>query len=350
MKAYQVVEHGAALEARDLPLSDPTGTEVLVRVRRCGVCHTDLHLWDGHYDLGNGNRLQMADRGIRPPFTPGHEILGEIVSAGPDAPIQVGSSVIVYPWIGCDACATCAAGDGHLCTQARSIGIFRTGGYGDHVIVPHPRYLCAADGIDPLVAPSRACSGGTGYSALRKQLPLPAGQPLAVIGAGGLGLMAIQTAKALGAPPVVAVDVAAEKRDVALRLGATAAIDPGAAGARQQVIELTAGGSAASLDLVGSSASLQFAIDVARRGGRIAVIGLFGGSVTVPVPMLALRALSIIGSYVGSLQEFRDLVALARDGGLASIPAEVRPAADVNAALSDLRAGRVRGRIILEHA
>ncbi len=350
MKAYQVVEHGAPLEARDLPLPDPAGTEVLVKVKRCGVCHTDLHLWDGHYDLGNGNRLRMADRGIRPPFTPGHEIVGEIVSAGPDARVQAGSCVIVFPWIGCDACAACAAGDGHLCTQARSIGIFRTGGYGDHVVVPHPRYLCGADGIDPLVAPSLACSGVTVYSALRKLLPLAPDQPLVIIGAGGLGLMAIQAAKAMGAPPIIAVDVSSEKRDVARRLGATDVIDPGATGARQNVAELTAGGAAASLDLVGSSASLQFAIDVARRGGRIAVVGLFGGSVTVPVPMLALRALSIIGSYVGSLQEFRDLVALARGGRLASIPAEVRPISDVNAALSDLRAGRVQGRVILEHA
>jgi propanol-preferring alcohol dehydrogenase len=349
MKAYQVVAHGAPLERRDLPMPVPAGSEVLVKVRRCGVCHTDLHLWDGHYDLGNGNRLEMAHRGIRPPFTPGHEIVGEVVSTGPEARARIGAEVIVFPWIGCDTCPACAAGDGHLCTQARSIGIFRTGGYGDHVLVPHPRYLAPADGVDPLVAPSLACSGITVYSALKKILPLPAGQPAVIIGAGGLGLMAIQLCKAMRARPPIAVDVSPEKREAAQRLGAAAAVDPEAPDAKARIAELTAGGTAGALDLVGSATSLQFAIDTARRGGRIVVVGLFGGAVTLPVPMLTLRALSLIGSYVGSLAEFGELVALARDGRLAPIPAETRSIAAVNEALADLRAGRVHGRILLDH-
>ena len=112
---------------------------------------------------------------------------------------------------------------------------------------------------------------------------------------------------------------------------------------------VTKGGAAATLDLVGSARSLQFAIDVARRGGTIVVVGLFGGSVAVPVPMLPLRALSLVGSYVGSLQEFGELCAHAREGRIALIPAELRQIEAVNSALSDLRAGRVSGRVLLEH-
>jgi D-arabinose 1-dehydrogenase-like Zn-dependent alcohol dehydrogenase len=349
MKAYQVVGHGAPLQAHDLPTPVPVGSEVLVKVQRCGLCHTDLHLWDGYYDFGSGNRLQMADRGIRPPFTPGHEILGEIVACGRDAKAEVGRRVIVYPWIGCDTCAACLAGAGHLCTQARSIGIFRPGGYGDHVVVPHSRYLVDAEGIDPLIAPTLACSGITVYSALRKLMPAAGGQPLLVVGVGGLGLMAIQVAKAIGAPPVIAVDVSPAKRETARQLGAASTIDPDEPGAKEKIADLTKGGAAATLDLVGSARSLQFAIDVAKRGGTIVVVGLFGGSVTVPVPMLPLRALSLVGSYVGSLQEFGELCAHARDGRIASIPAELRQAKTVNSALSDLRAGRVAGRVVLEH-
>jgi D-arabinose 1-dehydrogenase-like Zn-dependent alcohol dehydrogenase len=349
MRAYQVIEHGAPLQARELPTPVPVRTEVLVKVQRCGVCHTDLHLWDGYYDLGSGNRLQMADRGIRPPFTPGHEILGKIVASGPDAKAEIGSGVIVYPWIGCDNCAACLAGMGHLCTQARSIGIFRPGGYGDHVVVPHPRYLIDSEGIDPFIAPTLACSGLTVYSALRKLMPVADDQPLLIVGVGGLGLMAIQVAKAIGAPPIIAVDVSSEKRETAMQLGAAATIDPNAPGANEKIADLTTGGAAATLDLVGSARSLQLSIDVAKRGGTIVVVGLFGGSVVVPVPMLPLRALSLIGSYVGSLKEFSELSSYARDSKIAPIPAELRQAATVNSALSELRAGRVSGRVVLEH-
>jgi D-arabinose 1-dehydrogenase-like Zn-dependent alcohol dehydrogenase len=349
MRAYRVLAHGSPLEPQDLPTPVPVGTEVLVKVRRCGVCHTDLHLWDGYYDFGSGNRLQMADRGIRPPFTPGHEIAGEIVAAGPDAQIDTSRAVIVYPWIGCDRCATCADRNGHLCTQARSIGIFSPGGYGDHVLVPHPRYLADADGIDKLTAPTLACSGLTVYSALRKLLPAAGNQPLLIVGAGGLGLMAIQVAKAVRAPPIIAIDVAADKRAAAMQLGAKAAIDPNAPDAKANIADLTGSGAAATLDLVGSARSLQLSMDVAKRGGTIVVVGLFGGAVSVPVPMLPLRALSLIGSYVGSLKEFNELSAYARNGRIAPIPAEVRHAHAVNTALSDLRAGRVAGRVILEH-
>ena len=142
MKSYDVRECGAPLQLHERPAPVPRGEEVLLRVLASGVCHTDLHLWDGHYDLGGGKKLRMADRGVKLPLTLGHENVGEVVAVGPDARgAAVGDRRLVYPWIGCGRCATCARGEEHLCTAPQFLGIFRAGGYADHLLVPHPRCL-----------------------------------------------------------------------------------------------------------------------------------------------------------------------------------------------------------------
>ncbi|MFQ5971732.1 MAG: alcohol dehydrogenase catalytic domain-containing protein, partial [Alphaproteobacteria bacterium] len=106
MLSYQVMEWGAPLEPREVPTPDPKGTEVLVRIAACGVCHSDLHIWDGYFDLGGGKRATMSDRGVHPPFTMGHEIVGEVAALGPEAGgVEVGARRVVFPWIGCRACA-----------------------------------------------------------------------------------------------------------------------------------------------------------------------------------------------------------------------------------------------------
>src|SRR4029077_16066408 len=130
--SFCVTAHGKPLHASTTPLPKPKGREVLLKVNACGVCHTDLHLWEGFYDFGNGKKPPMASRGIQPPITLGHEIVGVVQAAGPDAKITVGQKRVVFPWIVCDGCATCASGGGHLCMSARTLGIFRPGGYADH--------------------------------------------------------------------------------------------------------------------------------------------------------------------------------------------------------------------------
>jgi len=270
---------------------------VLVRVEACGVCHTDLHLWDGFYDLGAAGRLEMATRGIRPPMTLGHEILGTVAAVGPDAEgVAVGDRRAIFPWIGCGQCIVCAAGDGHLCLQARSLGIFRPGGYADHVLVPAPDYLVDVAGIPDGLAPTLACSGVTVFSALRKLgAPIPGVRPV-LIGAGGLGLTAVQLGKATGFDSPVVVDIDPRKLDAARGLGQISTVDATAPNAAATIRELTGGGAAIAIDFVGSDRSAQLGIDVLRRGGTLVSVGLFGGSVTLPVPMLALRAISIVGS------------------------------------------------------
>ena len=173
MKSYDVCECGAPLRLMERPTPKPTGTEVLLKVIAAGVCHSDLHIWEGHYDLGGGKVLKLADRGVKLPLTMGHENVGEVVAVGPDAKgVKVGDRRLVHPWLGCGECAVCKRGDEQLCRTAFSIGVFRSGGYADHLLVPHPRYLFDIGNVAPERAAPLACSGITTYGALKKVGPL----------------------------------------------------------------------------------------------------------------------------------------------------------------------------------
>jgi D-arabinose 1-dehydrogenase-like Zn-dependent alcohol dehydrogenase len=348
MRCYCVVNHGQPLELVDKPIPEPTGSEVLLRVKAAGLCHTDLHLWEGSYDLGGGKRLTLAERGIVPPIVLSHEICGEVVAAGAAAgAVKTGTTFLVHPWIGCGDCAACRRGDENLCLKARSLGIFRPGGFSDYVLVPHPRYLVDIEGLDVAEAAPLACAGVTTYSALNKFGQRIHEDPVVVIGAGGLGLMAISVLKALGGVGAVVVDVDPAKREAALAAGALAAIDGKASDAAQQIIEATGGGARAVLDLVGATSTVQLALASSARGGHIVSCGLMGGDVTLPLPLVAMRPLHIQGSYVGTLDELRELVDLVKRTRMAPIPVTRRPLAEANQALQDLNHGKVVGRVIL---
>ena len=127
MISYDIIEHGKPLQRAVRETPRPKGSEVLVRVTRCGVCHSDLHIWDGYFDLGGGKRFYVKDRGCIPPFTPGHEPFGVVEALGPDAKgVPVGAKRIVFPWIGCGECAVCKAGRDNYCLAARFLGVSRS--------------------------------------------------------------------------------------------------------------------------------------------------------------------------------------------------------------------------------
>jgi alcohol dehydrogenase/propanol-preferring alcohol dehydrogenase len=348
IRSYKVTAFGQPLRETVEPMPVLKGTEVLLRVDSCGVCHSDLHLADGYFELGGGNRMDLS-RGLGLPRTLGHEIAGEVVALGPEAiGVALGQRRIAFPWIGCGACSLCAAGNEHLCARPRGLGTNVDGGYSDHVVVPHPRYLVDFSGIREELACTYACSGLTAYSALRKAEPVSARDPLMVIGAGGVGLAGVRLAQPVtGAVPIVA-DVSEAKRDAAKAAGASETIDPANPDVRKALVKSTDGGVAAAIDFVGSQASVEFGMSVLRKGGRLIVVGLFGGAINLATPLLPLRAMSLIGSYVGSLEELKALVTLARAGKLGEIPVQTRPLAEAQATLDDLRAGRVVGRAVLK--
>ena len=350
MRSYEVIEYGEPLQATDRPTPAPQGSEVLLRTLATGVCHSDLHLWDGFYDIGGGKRLSLRDRGLVPPITLGHEIAGEVVACGPEAEgVKPGDRRVIFPWIGCGACATCRRGDEHLCNRPRALGIQRPGGFADHVVVPHPRYLLALDGLSPEQAAPYACSGLTAFAALRRVgEAVYRNQPVLVIGAGGLGLMAVALLRALGGHGAVVADIDPKKREAALAGGAIGAVDAGAADAVKQAQAAAKAPIGAAIDFVGAGATARLGIDAITRGGKYVIVGLFGGDITLSLPLLPIRAIAIEGSFVGSLAQFRELLDLVQAGKVPPVPQEQRPLAAAEAALRDLRAGRIVGRAVLK--
>ncbi len=347
MLSYQVQAFGKPLAQviRETPV--PQGSEVIVRVGSCGVCHSDVHLHDGYFDLGGDAKLDMT-RALQPPRTLGHEIAGVVVAVGPDAQVaKVGDRRVVFPWIGCGACSLCAAGNEHLCNKPAALGIHRDGGFADHVSVPHPKYLLDYGSLAEEQACTYACSGLTAWSALKKVAPLGPKDPLLIIGAGGVGLSGIRLARKLFEMPPIVVELDRSKWDIAREAGAGEVIDPNADGALKALLKST-GGVAAAIDFVGSAATFNFGFNALRKAGKLVCVGLFGGSTTIVPAMVSMKAVSVTGSYVGSLAEMHELMAIARDGSLPNLPLASQPLDTATQALTDLRAGRIRGRTILK--
>ncbi len=348
MHALALCECGQPLRHIERPTPDPVGTEVLLEVMYCGVCHTDIHLWEGYYDLGQGRRLTIQDRGIELPLTLGHEIIGRVVKCGPDAVGAAAGDVrIVYPWIGCGDCPACSVGDEHMCTRMQSLGIFRNGGYGSHVVVPAPRYLVDPGRVPLPLAATLACSGVTVYAAVAKIMPLRPDEPVVVTGAGGLGLTGIGLLKAMGHRNIVAVEISPEKRQAALDVGALHAIDGAGDDVTSKILAVSNGPVRAILDFVNGPKTAAFSWDALAKGGKLIQVGLFGGEATMPLTMMVMKALTVQGSYIGSITELRDLIALVEGEVLEILPIEEVPQEDAYDALMRLRSGKVNGRLVL---
>jgi len=349
MQSWDVVEHGRPLQRVMKETPVPKGTEVLVRITRSGVCHSDLHIWDGYFDLGGGKRFYVKDRGCIPPFTLGHEPFGVVEAVGPKAKgAKVGQKRIVFPWIGCGKCAICKSEQDNYCVSgSRFLGVNRNGAYASHVLVPHPKYLVDATGVDEAFASTLACSGLTTYSATAKLPELGPRDWVAVIGCGGLGLVCVSVLRAKGVKNIIACDVDESKLAAARKLGAKLALDTRAPDAIQKLQALAMGSLAGAIDLVGMPATAALGLGALRKGGRYVLCGLFGGELVHPLPPFAQRAIGLVGSYVGNLKELKEVVALAKKKKLKPTPVSTRPGTEVNAVLEELKAGKVLGRVVL---
>lgn len=353
MKSFQVTDFNVPLQEVDRPTPQPSGTQVLIRVRAAGVCHSDLHIWEGGYDLGHGRKpLSLKERGVSLPRTMGHETVGEVLAFGPDVKaddkggLEVGDTALVYPWLGCGTCDLCLAGAENMCLKPFSLGVHCDGGYADHMLVPHPRYLLDLDGLDPVTAAPYACSGVTTYSALKK-VEADFQTPIVIFGAGGLGLMALSLLKAMGGKGAIVVDIDARKRDAAEQAGALATVDGAAPDALAQLAAKAGGPIRAVIDLVGNAATTQLGFDCLTKGGKLVIVGLFGGGAPWALPLIPIKAITIQGSYVGNLRETAELLDLVRTRTIAPIPVTAMPLARANQALQDLRSGKLVGRAVL---
>ncbi|MBA7706886.1 alcohol dehydrogenase [subsurface metagenome] len=354
MKSFQVADFNAPLKEVDAPTPRPTGTQVLIKVKAAGVCHSDLHIWEGGYDLGHGRKpLSLKDRGVSLPRTMGHETVGEIVAFGPDltaadkGDLKVGDIALVYPWLGCGKCPTCVGGDENMCAiKPNALGVYCDGGYADHMTVPNAKYLINLKGLDPVTAAPYACSGVTTYSALKK-VEKEMNSPIVVFGAGGLGLMLLTLLKAMGGKGAIVVDIDAKKREAAMAAGALATVDGKAPDALEQLQKAAGGPVRAVIDLVGSAQTTQLGFDALGKGGKLIIVGLFGGGATFALPLIPIKAVTIQGSYVGNLRETKELLDLVRTKHIPPIPVTRLPLSKANDALLDLQKGKLVGRAVL---
>lgn len=349
MRCQCVTEFGHELQAAERPDLEPVGREVVMKVVAAGVCHSDLHVRDGGYDLGRGQTLSFKDRGMKLPHVLGHEPVGRVLAAGPDAvdAVDPGQTYLIYPWNGCGTCEECLEGRENFCPTPRFLGIHVDGAYATQVKVPHPRYLFPIGDLAPELAAPLACSGLTTYSALKKVAPTLARCRPVLIGAGGLGLMAIGLVRAMGGLEPVVVDIDPAKRKAAVDAGAHAAIDGAAADAADQVRAAVGAAPLAVVDFVASEPTSRLGFDLLRKGGTLVLVGLYGGATPWQLPMIPIKSATIAGSYMGSLVEFRELMAMVVAGKVPSLPTTTFGLDEANEALHRLHEGKVVGRAVL---
>lgn len=330
---YQIEAWHEPLRFACLPCPVAEGTQVVVEVEMCGVCHSDLHIRHGPRPGGSPRPL---------PITMGHEIVGRVVQIGPDvSDVEVGERRVVFPWIGCGHCRACHHDDEVNCLAPRSIGIVEPGGYASHVTVPHSRYLVDPGSIPAEIAATLTCSGLTAFSAIRKLPKLREDDWLVIIGAGGVGLAALGFARNLAPAKIAVIDPVPAKRKIALEMGADEALDPAEVNAAS-----ISGNAAAAIDFFGSATTLQSSLTIVRKGGTVIVVGLHGGELPLKVETLVYKNVRLLGSLTGSLSELRELVALSNASDIRSIPITKRPMGEISQALDDLQQGKVIGRLV----
>lgn len=347
--SFQLKKYGSQPEKVPHALSQPAGGEILLKVTHSGVCHSDVYIQEGYQDLGNGEKIDFADSMMPMPLVMGHEIVGEVVATGtPSDAHLIGQRRLIYPWIGCGECATCHDGFDNHCEQPRSLGIFRHGGYAEHVVVPDAKYLLEIGDVDPSWACTLACSGLTVFSALKQLMPMKSDSALAIIGMGGLGLSAVSLARKLGFSRIIACDIEDERLEAARELGADHLLNTLKSTSPEVDLKILAQQRLHGvIDTVGIPATVQMAIGAVAKGSRMVLVGLQGGQTELRIPLLPFKALSIIGSYTGSLNDLRELIALVRQGGITTLPIRQQPLCCLPEALNDLKKGNMVGRIVL---
>ena len=348
MRSARITGPNEPLQVSETANPKPQGPQVLVKVAATGICHSDLHLWEGGYDLGDGTFMKVTDRGVKYPVTPGHEIAGTIEETGSDSGgYSRGDRVLVYPWVGCGSCPACSEGNENLCDTPRSLGVFQDGGYADYVLVPHHKYLAGLDGVDTDAATSLACSALTAYTAVKKAI---ANSPeyTVLIGAGGLGLMGVQVARAISDTRIVCVDLDEVKLETARKMGAHHTISSRDPDAVSRIIQVCGGKGADSVvDFVNASATAKMGLGVLRKRGNMVLVGLFGGSLDISLVTIPLKSIIIQGAYTGNYRDMVELVGLVREGKINPMISKRYRLDAANDALNDLRNHKIVGRAVI---
>ena len=347
MKSAQIIEPNKPLQINEIVLPNPNGNQVIIRVKSTGVCHSDLHLWEGGYDTGDGF-MKVTDRGVKFPVTPGHEVVGTVEQIGDSVEgVNIGDLVLIYPWIGCEQCPTCENGDTNLCESPKSLGVFQNGGYAEYVLVPNSKFLAKINNLDPDAAASLACSGLTAFTAIKKAL-VNKPENILIVGAGGLGLMGVQIAKALTNSNIICADLDDEKLNSAKKLGATHIVNTKEPDAIKEIMSIcNEKGVDSIIDFVNAPPTVKMDLSIIRKRGNIVLVGLFGGSVDLSLVSIPLKAITIQGAYTGSYNDMIELIQLAESGVINPIVSKHYTLDEANIALEDLKNRKIIGRAVI---
>jgi len=336
MKAAVVKQFGKPLVIEDVPVPQPGPGEVLVKVKACGVCHTDLHAASGDWPVKPV-----------PPFIPGHEAAGIVAALGPGVKnLKVGDAVGVA-WLhdACMACEYCETGWETLCEHQHNTGYSVNGGFAEYVIASAAFAAKLPATVDFAAIAPILCAGVTTYKGLKETEARP-GEWVVISGVGGLGHVAIQYAKAMGLK-VAAVDIAEDKLALARETGADLAVNALADGAVDKVLTATGGGAHGVLVTAVSTAAFGQALKMVRRKGTVSLVGLPPGEFPTPIFDVVLKRITVRGSIVGTRRDLEEAIAFAADG---KVKAEVTkvPLAQINDVFERMKAGKIDGRMVLD--
>jgi alcohol dehydrogenase, propanol-preferring len=349
MKSAKIIEINQPLQIEESKTPKPKGSQVLVKVQSSGVCHSDIHLWEGGYEGPQGQFLKTTDRGVKYPLTPGHEIAGVVDSLGEQTEgFAKNEKVLVYPWIGEGLCPACRTGEENLCDKPRSLGIYNDGGYAEYVLVPSYKYLVKlGDEIDTDTSAPLSCSALTAYGAVKNGNLTP-NDNVVIVGTGGLGLMAIQLAKAITGSRIIALDRDDNKLKAAKENGADDIINSQKEDSVKAVMELTGRmGADAVIDFVNASSTVETDLNFLRRRAKLVLVGLFGGELKLNLIAMPTRSYKLIGSYTGSMNDLIELVSLAKRGIIKPIISNKFKLDEATKALKMLRDGKILGRGVI---
>jgi propanol-preferring alcohol dehydrogenase len=337
MKAARLHDYGQPFRIEDVPQPEPGPGEVVIRIGGAGACHSDIHIKEG--EIPGVPAL---------PAILGHENAGWVDALGAGATgFEAGEPVLVFGGWGCGLCRFCLGGQEQLCDSLKWGGLGPPGGYAEYLRVPSTRHLVRIGELDPVTAAPLTDAGLTPYRAIKRVVPhLPGGSSALLIGAGGLGHLALQFLKLMTPARVIVADISADKRRSALELGADVAVDPRADDAADQIRDASGSeGATATIDLVGTDESLALAARCVGRQSWVVVVGLAGG--TLPFSFFQWPAeATLTTSNWGTRSELEEVVSLARSGAI-TVQVEQAPLDAINDVFSRLEQGRVKGRAVL---
>lgn len=334
MKAAIVNEFHQKLEVKEVAVPEVGHGEVLVKIKTCGVCHTDLHAAHGDWP-------------VKPklPLIPGHEGVGVVEKLGEGVTsLKLGDRVGI-PWLfsACGECDYCLTGWETLCKQQLNGGYSADGAYAEYCVAPAAYVARIPDELGDVEAAPILCAGVTTYKALKVANVKP-GEWVAIYGIGGLGHVALQYAKAMGYN-VVAVDIHQEKLELAKELGADVTIN-GSEVDPVQAIEESVGGVHGAISVAVTKKAFEQAYKSVRRGGSLVVVGLPNAELPIPIFDTVLNGVTVKGSIVGTRKDMQEALDFAARGKVRAI-IETQPLDQINEVLERLEKGQINGRVVL---